>query len=119
MKVKTITVIWITTLLALIWCSAAWADRSNFKDHRRFQQVRQGTHSGKFAPYKARKLRKERRRIEQAYHHRAHRHRNVAVHHHEVHHYYPVPVTDGAGGYEFSVGVGDLGWQFAFSGWNR
>lgn len=47
------------------------------------------------------------------------RHRHAVRYNHNVSCYYPVIKTDYADGYEFSVGVSDTDWQFAFSGWNR
>jgi hypothetical protein len=147
MKAKTITVIFVTTILALMWCSAAWADRSSNRDHRQTRRIRQGIRSGEITRPEVRRLKKEQRRIDSAYHrasadghlnwrerqrldkmqnrasrhiyrakHNPVRHRRAVVHNHNVYYYSPEMGTDYAGGYEFSVGVSDTGWQFAFSG---
>jgi hypothetical protein len=149
MKAKKITVIFVTTILALMWCSAAWAERSNIREHRQEQRIRQGIRSGEITRPEVRRLKTEQGRIDRAYHrasadghlnwrerqrldklqdiasrhiyrtkHNHVRHRHV-VHKHAVNCYYPVINTGYADGYEFSVGVSDTGWQFAFSGWNR
>ena len=145
MKAKTITVIFVTTILALMWCSAAWADRSNIRDHRQTQRIRQGVRSGEITRPEVRRLKKEQRRIDSAYHRasadghvnwrerqrldkmqdRASRHiyqvkHNRARHRHVGHRhtvncYYPAIETDYGAGYGFSVGVSNTGWQFAFS----
>jgi len=163
MKAKTITIMFMTTILALIWSSAAWAGRSNIRDHRQKQRIRQGVRSGEIARPEARRLKKEQHRIHRAYrrasadghlnwrerrrlnnmqnhasrhiyrakhnrfrryhrrhyhhgHYRVYRHRRANVHNHNVNYYYPAiePYCDD--GYEFSMGVSDMGWQFAFSG---
>ena len=143
MKAKTITVIFVTTVLALMWCSAVWADRSNIREHRQTQRIRQGVRSGEITRPEVLKLKNEQRRIDRAYHRasadghlsrREHqrldklqdiasrhiyraKHNPVRreMHNHAVNCYYPAIKT----GYGFSVGVGNIGWQFAFSGWNR
>jgi hypothetical protein len=71
MKAKTITVIFGTTFLALIWCSTVWADRSNIRNHRQTQQtqrIRQGIRRGEITRPEVRKLKTEQRRIDRAYH---------------------------------------------------
>ena len=162
MKAKTITVIFVTMILALMWCSAAWADRSSIRDHRQTRRIRQGIRSSKITRPEVRRLKKEQHRIDSAFHrasadghlnwrerrrlgkmqdragrhiyrakhnhfrrhlyrhyrncgHRVYRHHRAVVHNHNIY-YYPAMETDYAGGYEFSVGVSDTGWQFAFSG---
>lgn len=166
MKAKTIPLIFATTIMALIWCSAAWADRSNIRDYRQTQRIRQGIHSGKITRPEARRLKNEQRHIDRAYHRaladghlnwgerqrlgkmqdhasrhiyrakhnrvnrrlyrhyqngacRKFHHRAAVVHNHNVNYYYPVQDSDDADGYEFSMGLSDIGWQFVFSGWNR
>jgi hypothetical protein len=146
MKAKTVTIIFVTTLLALIWCSAAWAGRSSIRNHRQKQRIRQGIRSNEIIRPEARRLKKEQRRINRAYHRatadghlswrerqrlnnmqdRASRHiyrakhnpvrrRYTVVHNHTVSCYYPGIKT----GYDLSVGVSNLGWQFAFSTGDR
>ena len=68
MKAKTISVIFVTTILALMWCSAAWADRSTIREYRQTQRVRQGIRSGEITRPEVLRLRKEQRRIDRAYH---------------------------------------------------
>jgi len=150
MKAETITIIFVATILALTWCSSAWADRSNIRDHRQTQRIRQGIRSGEITRPEARGLKNEQLRIDRAYHrasadghlnwserlqlnkmqdrasrhiyrakHNPVRHRNVVVHKQNVNCYYPAIKTGYADGYNFSVGVSNSGWQFAFSGWNR
>lgn len=150
MKAKIIFLIFVTTTVALLWCSAAWADRSNNRDSRQTQRIRQGIHSGELTRPEVRSLKNEQRHIDRAYHraladnhlnwqerqrlekmqnhasrniyrakHNNVHQRHVVVHRHNVNCYYPVPESVDAGGYEFSVGLSDIGWQFAFSGWNR
>lgn len=152
MKAKTITIIFATTILALMWCSAAWADRSSIRDQRQTRRIRQGIRSGEITRPEVRRLKKEQRRIDNAYlrasadghlnqrerqrlnkmqdrasrhiyrakhnhaNRRLHHHRRAVVHNHNVYYYSPAMETDYAGGYAFSVGVSDTGWQFAFSG---
>lgn len=142
MKAKTVTIIFVTTLLALIWCSAAWAGRSNIRDHRQTQRIRQGIRSGAIIRPEARRLKQEQRRINRAYHrasadghlnwrerqrldnmqnhasrhifrakHNHLRRRYAVVHNHIVNSYYPAIRT----GYDLSVGVSNMGWQFVFS----
>ena len=142
MKAKTITVIFMTTILALMWCSAAWADRSSIRDNRQTQRIRQGIRSGEITRPEVRGLKKEQRRIDSADHrasgdghlnwrelqrldkmqnrasrhiyrakHNPVRHRHAVGHNHNVSCYYPAIKT----GYDFSVGVSNTGWQFAFS----
>ena len=149
MKAKTITVIFVTTVLALMWCSAVWADRSNIREHRQTQRIRQGIRSGQITRPEVLRLKNEQRRIDRA-HHRASadghlsrrehqrldklqdiasrhiyraKHNHVqyrhVVHKHIVSCYYPEINTGYADGYGFSVGVSNIGWQFAFSGRNR
>ena len=146
MKAKTITVIFVTTILALMWCSAAWADRSSNRDHRQTRRIRQGIRSGEITRPEVRRLKKEQRRIDSAYHrasadghlnwlerqrldkmqncasrhiyrakHNHVRHRRAVVHNHTVNCYHPAIKTGYAAGYDFSVGVSNTGWQFAFS----
>lgn len=146
MKAKTITVIFVTTILALMWCSAAWADRSSNRDHRQTRRIRQGIRSGEITRPEVRRLKKEQRRIDSAYHrasadghlnwrerqrldkmqnrasrhiyrakHNHVRHRHAVGHNHNVSCYYPAIKTGYAAGYDFSVGVSNTGWQFAFS----
>ncbi len=165
MKAKKITIIFVTTILALMWCSAAWADRFNKRDRRQTRRIHQGIRSGEIIRPEARRLKKEQRRIDRSYRraladghlnwrerrrlhnmrdrasrhiyrakhnharrhlhrhyhpgaHRAFRHRRAAVHHHIVNHYYPAMETGYTDSYEFSMGVSNTGWQFAFSGWD-
>lgn len=146
MKARTISLLFVTTILALIWCSTAWADRSNIRDYRQRQRIRQGIRSGEIIRPEARRLKKEQRRINRAYHratadghlnwrerqrlnnmqNRASRHiyrakhnpvrrRSAVVHNHTVNCYYPGIKT----GYDLSVGVSNLGWQFVFSTGDR
>ena len=68
MKAKTITIIFVTTILALMWCSAGWADSSNIREHRQTQRIRQGIRSGEITRPEARGLKNEQRRIDRAYH---------------------------------------------------
>ena len=142
MKAKTITVIFVTTILALMWCSAAWADRSNIRDHRQTQRIRQGVRSGEITRPEVRRLKKEQRRIDSAYHRisadghvnwrerqrldkmqdRASRHiyrakhnpvrRRYAVVHNHTVNHYYPAIN---AGYGLSVGVSNMGWQFSFS----
>jgi len=146
MKAKTMTVIFVTTILALMWCSAAWADRSSIRDHRQTRRIRQGVRSGEITRPEVRRLKMEQRRIDSAYHrasadghlnwrerqrldkmqdragrhiyrakHNHVRHRHAVGYNHNVSCYYPAIKTDYADGYEFSVGVSNTDWQFAFS----
>lgn len=146
MKAKTMTVIFVATILALTWCSSAWADRSNIRDHRQTQRIRQGVRSGEITRPEVRRLKMEQRRIDSAYHrasadghlnwrerqrldkmqdragrhiyrakHNHVRHRHAVGYNHNVSCYYPAIKTDYADGYEFSVGVSNTDWQFAFS----
>lgn len=150
MKAKTITVIFVTTILALMWCSTVWADRSNIRDHRQKQRIRQGIRSGEITRPEFRGLKTEQHRIDRAYHrasadghvnrrerqrlnnmqnrasrhiyrakHKHVRHRYAVMNNHAVNCYYPAIKTGYAAGYNFSMGVGNLGWQFGFSGRNR
>lgn len=165
MKAKTLTVIFVTTILALMWCSSAWAGRSNIRDHRQTQRIRQGIRSGKITRPEVLILKTEQRRIDRAYHRasadgrlnrrerqrldklqdragrhiyrakhnyarrhpsrfyhngaQAFRHRHVVVYNNNLNYYYPVRDFAYTDGYAFSVGLSDIGWQFAFSGWNR
>ena len=140
------TVIFVTTILALMWCSAAWADRSSIRDHRQTRRIRQGVRSGEITRPEVRRLKMEQRRIDSAYHrasadghlnwrerqrldkmqdrasrhiyrakHNHVRHRHAVGYNHNVSCYYPAIKTDYADGYEFSVGVSNTDWQFAFS----
>lgn len=165
MKAKTIPILIVTTILALIWCSAAWADRSNMRDHRQTRRIRQGIRGNEITRPEVLRLKKEQRRIDRTYHrgtadgylnwrerqrlnkmqnrasrhmyrkkynhvrrhlnrkyhngaHRAFRRRHVVVHNHNINCYHPAIVTGYADGYGFTVGVSDIGWQFAFSGFN-
>ena len=146
MKAKTITVIFMTTILALMWCSAAWADRSSIRDNRQTQRIRQGIRSNEITRPEVQRLKKEQRRIDSADHrasgdghlnwrerqrldkmqnrasrhiyrakHNPVRHRRPVVHYQNVYYYSPEMGTDYAAGYDFSVGVSNTGWQFAFS----
>ena len=150
MKTKKISLILVTTIMALIWCSSAWADRSNIRGDRQTQRIRQGIRSGEITRPEVRILKNEHRHINQAYHralavghlnwlerqrlrkmqdhasrdiyrtkHNNIRRRHAVVQRHNVNCYYPVAESVEAGGYEFSVGLSDIGWQFAFSGWSR
>jgi hypothetical protein len=142
MKAKTVTIIFVTTLLALIWCSAAWAGRSNIRDHRQTQRIRQGIRSGEIIRPEARSLKKEQRQINRAYHratadghltwrerqrlnnmqNHASRHiyrakhnpvrRRYAVVHNHTVNCYYPAINTG---YGLSVGVSNMGWQFSFS----
>lgn len=146
MKAKTMTVIFVATILALTWCSSAWADRSSIRDHRQTRRIRQGVRSGEITRPEVRRLKMEQRRIDSAYHrasadghlnwrerqrldkmqdragrhiyrakHNHVRHRHAVGYNHNVSCYYPAIKTDYADGYEFSVGVSNTDWQFAFS----
>ena len=150
MKAKIIPFILVTTIMALIWCTSAWADRLNNRDNRQAQRVRQGVRSGEITRPEVRRLKNEHRHINQAYRmalvdghlnwrerqrlrkiqghvsrdiyrakHNNARQRHAVVHKHIVNRYYPVINTGHADGYEFSLGLSDIGWQFAFFGWNR
>jgi hypothetical protein len=150
MKAKKIPLILVTTIMALIWCSSAWADRSNIRDYRQTQRIRQGIRSGEITRPEVRRLKSEQRHIDRAYHgaladgqlnwrerqrlrkmhdyasrdiyrvkHNNFRQRHAVVPKHTVNHYYPAINLGHGNGYEFSVGVRDTGWQFAFSGWDR
>ena len=150
MKTKKISLILVTTIMALIWCSSAWADRSNIRGDRQTQRIRQGIRSGEITRPEVRILKNDQRHIDQAYHraladghlnwrdrqrlekmqdhasrdiyrakHNNARQRHAVVHKHIVNRYYPVINTGHADGYMFSMGLSDIGWQFAFSGWSR
>jgi hypothetical protein len=150
MKAKKIPLILVTTIMALIWCSSAWAERSNIRDYRQTQRIRQGIRSGEITRPEVRRLKSEQRHIDRAYHgaladgqlnwrerqrlrkmhdyasrdiyrvkHNNFRQRHAVVPKHTVNHYYPAINLGHGNGYEFSVGVRDTGWQFAFSGWDR
>jgi hypothetical protein len=150
MKAKKIPLILVTTIIALIWCSSAWADRSNIRDNRQTQRIHQGIRSNEITRPEVRILKNDQRHIDRAYHgaladgrlnwrerqrlekmqdhasrdiyrakHNNVRQRHAVVHKHTINRYYPVINTGHADGYEFSVGLSDIGWQFAFSGWNR
>jgi len=146
MKAKTITVIFVITVLALMWCSAAWADRSNIREHRQTQRIRQGIRSGEITRPEVLRLKKEQRHIDRAYHRAsadghlnrrerqrldklqnlASRHiyrakhnpvrRGYAVMHNHAVNCYYPAIKTG---YGFSVGVSNTGWQFAFSTGDR
>jgi hypothetical protein len=150
MKVKKIPLILVITIMALIWCSSAWAGRSNIRDYRQTQRIRQGIRSGEITRPEVRRLKNEHRHIDRAYRmaladgqlnwrerqrlrkmqghvsrdiyrakHNNVRRRHAVVHRHNVNCYYPVAESVDTDGYEFSVGLSDIGWQFAFSGWSR
>ena len=68
MKAKKITIIMVTTVLALIWCSSAWADRFNRRDHRQTQRIHKGVRSGEITRPEVRRLKKEQLRIDRTYH---------------------------------------------------
>ena len=68
MKARTKTIIFVTLILTLMWCSAAWADRSNIRDHRQAHRIRQGIRSGEITRPEARGLKNEQLRINRAYH---------------------------------------------------
>ena len=150
MKAKKIPFILVTTIMALIWCTSAWADRLNIRDYRQTQRIRQGIRSGEITRPEVRRLKNEHRHIDRAYRmaledghlnwqerqrlrkmqdhasrdiyrakHNNVRRRHDVVHRHNVNCYYPVAGSVDAGAYEFSVGLSDIGWQFAFSGWSR
>jgi hypothetical protein len=150
MKAKKLPFILVTTIMAMIWCTSAWADRLNIRDFRQTQRIRQGIRSGEITRPEVRRLKNEQRHIDRAYRraladrhlnglerkrlrkmqdhasrdiyrakHNNVRRRHAVVHRHNVNCYYPVAESVDAGGYEFSVGLSDIGWQFAFSGWNR
>ncbi len=67
MKTKTITAVFLTLMLALIWSSAAWADRSYIRDNRQKRRIHKGIRSGQITRPEARSLKKEQRRIHRAY----------------------------------------------------
>jgi len=146
MKAKTITVIVVTIVLALMWCSAAWADRSNIRKHRQTQRIRQGIRSGEITRPEILRLKKEQGRIDRVYHRasadghlnlrerqRLDKLENLAsrhiyrAKHNPVRRRYAVMHSHGVNcyypaiktGYGFSLGVSNTGWQFAFSGRNR
>ena len=142
MKAKTVTIVFVTTLLALIWCSAAWADRSSIRNHRQTQRIRQGIRSGEIIRPEARRLKKEQRRINRAYHrasadghlnwrerqrlnnmqNHASRHiyrakhnpvrRRYAVVHNHTVNHYYPAINTG---HALSFGVSNMGLQFSFS----
>ena len=68
MKAKTKSIIFVTTILTLMWCSAAWAERSNIREHRQTQRIRQGIRSGEITRPEVRRLKNEQGRIDRAYH---------------------------------------------------
>lgn len=162
MKAKMIIVIFLTSALAMIWSSAAWAaDRFNTRDNRQSRRIHQGIRSGKITRPEARRLKKEQRHIHRAYNraladchlnrherrrldkmqdhasrhiyrakhnharrhlhgqyhnggHRAyHQHRGV-VHNPNECRYHTATQAHYSDGYEFSAGVSNMGWQFAF-----
>jgi hypothetical protein len=150
MKAKIIPFILMTTIMALIWCTSAWADRSNIRDYRQTQRIRQGIRSGEITRPEVQRLKNEHRHINRAYRraladrhlnwlerqrlrkmqdhasrdiyrakHNNIRQRHAVVHRHNINCYFPVAESVDAGGYKFSVGLSDIGWQFAFSGWVR
>jgi len=159
MKAKTITILFVTAILTFIWSSAVWADRSNRRDYRQEQRIRQGFRSNEITRPEVLRLRTEQRRIDRAYglasadgnlnrrerqhfnnmQNRASRHIYRAKHnqarrnlhryyrksaHREIRHGHFVLRHRNANsyspriraGYAFSVGVSNIGWQFAFSG---
>ena len=68
MKAKTITTIFLTSMLVLIWSSATWAaGRFNTRDYRQTRRIHQGINSGKITRPEARYLKKEQRRIDRAH----------------------------------------------------
>jgi hypothetical protein len=67
MKAKSITMLFVTAILSMIWCSAAWAFRSNSRDYRQAQRVRQGIRSHEITRPEVLRLRNEQRRIHRAY----------------------------------------------------
>jgi hypothetical protein len=68
MKAKTITTIFLTSMLTVMWSSAVWAaDRFNTRDNRQTRRIHQGINSGKIIRPEFRYLRKEQRRIDRAY----------------------------------------------------
>ena len=68
MKAKMIILIFLTSMLALIWGSAAWAaDRFNTRDHRQTRRIRQGIHSGQITRPEVRRLKREQWHIDRAY----------------------------------------------------
>ena len=68
MKTKIIIVIFLTSMLALIWSSAAWAaDRFNTRDNRQTRRIHQGIRSGKITFPEARRLKREQLHIDRAY----------------------------------------------------
>jgi hypothetical protein len=150
MKAKIIPFILVTTIMALIWCTSAWADRSNIRDYRQTQRIRQGIRSGEITRPEVQRLKNEHRHNNRAYRraladrhlnwlerqrlrkmqdhasrdiyrakHNNIRQRHAVVHRHNINCYFPVAESVDAGGYKFSVGLSDIGWQFAFSGWVR
>jgi hypothetical protein len=166
MKTKMLTAIFLTSMLALIWSSAAWAaDRFNTRANRQTRRIHQGIRSGKITFPEARRLKREqlhidcaycraladghlnrherrrlvkmrdrasrhiyrakhnraRRHLQRHYHngdHRAYYHRRGVVHNPNECHYYTATEPGYFDGYEFSAGVSDTGWQFAFSSRN-
>ena len=68
MKAKTITTIFLTSMLAMLWCSATWAaDRFSTRDYRQTRRIHQGINSGKITRPEARSLKKEQHRIDRAH----------------------------------------------------
>jgi len=60
MKNKTITTIFLTSILTVMWCSAAWAaDRFNTRDNRQTRRIHQGIHSGKITRPEVHYLKKD------------------------------------------------------------
>lgn len=162
MKAKMIIVVFLTSMLALIWSSAAWAaDRFNTRDNRQTRRIHQGIRSGKITRPEARRLKKGQRHIHRAYGrsladghlnrherrrldkmqdrasrhicrakhkrarrhlqrhyhnggHRAYYHRRGVVHNPKECRYYTATQAHYSDGYEFSAGVSNMGWQFAF-----
>jgi hypothetical protein len=141
MKNKTITTIFLTSILTVMWCSAAWAaDRFNTRDNRQTRRIHQGIHSGKITRPEVHYLKKEQRRIDHAYdraladgylnrherwrlnkmQNRASRHIYRAKHNcaHRCRGIVYSHEKDYFDGYALSIGVSDMGWQFGFSARN-
>ena len=133
-------------LLATVMVSPAMADRSNIREQRQTQRIRQGIRSGEITRPEVRILKKEQGRIDRAYHRAsadghlnqrerqrldklqnlASRHiyrakhnpvrRGYAVMHNHAVNCYYPAIKIG---YDLSVGVSNTGWQFAFSTGDR
>jgi hypothetical protein len=150
MKAKKTPFILVSTIMALIWCTSAWADRLNIRDYRQTQRIRQGIRSGEITRPEIQRLKNESRYNDGTYrlaladshlnwrerqrlrkiqdyasrdiyraNHNSVRRRHAVVNRPNVNCYYPVAGSVDAGGYKFSVGLSDIGWQLAFSGWSR